>query len=96
MRITFALPDVANLSGGLRVVSQYTRHLLQQGHQVSFAVRRPRYAPSRKRKLLNLTGLGRPTPPLAPNIRRAHANSAAYAEAANRIKTPPMTGKTHM
>lgn len=70
MRITFALPDVANLSGGLRVVSQYTRHLLQQGHQVSFAVRRPRYAPSRKRKLLNLTGLGRPTPPLG--LSRGH------------------------
>lgn len=62
MRITFALPDLSNLSGGLRVVAQYTRHLLDQGHSVSFAVRRPSYAPSWKRQVLNMIGLGRPTP----------------------------------
>ncbi|MDQ1902465.1 glycosyltransferase family 4 protein [Paracoccus sp. WLY502] len=64
MRITFALPELSNLAGGLRVVAQYTRHLLDQGHSVSFAVRRPRYTPSRKRQILNIMGLGRPTPPL--------------------------------
>ncbi len=66
MRITFALPELSNLSGGLRVVAQYSRHLLDQGHDVSFVVRRPRHMPSRKRQLLNLMGLGRPTPPLEP------------------------------
>ena len=66
MRITFALPELSNLSGGLRVVAQYTRHLLDQGHEISFVVRRPRHAPGWKRRLLNLAGLGRPTPPLDP------------------------------
>lgn len=64
MRITFALPEISGLSGGLRVVAQYTRHLLDQGHEVSFAVRRPNHVPGPKRRLLNLLGLGRPTLPL--------------------------------
>ena len=66
MRFTFALPELSGLSGGLRVAAQYTRHLLEQGHQVSFAVRRPGHEPGPKRRLLNLAGLGRPTLPLEP------------------------------
>ena len=89
MRITFALPELSNLSGGLRVVAQYTRHLLDQGHEISFVVRRPRHAPGWKRRLLNLAGLGRPTPPLDPE--RGHFQGidvpVIHLDEARRVRT---------
>ncbi len=61
MKITFALPGIDGLSGGLRVVAQYARHLLDQGHEVTLTIRRPSREPGRKQKLLNILGFGKPT-----------------------------------
>lgn len=66
MRITFALPELSGLSGGFRVIAQYTRHLLDQGHEVGFAVRRFNHVPGPRRLFLNLIGLRRPVSPLGP------------------------------
>lgn len=57
MKITFALPQIDGLYGGLRVVAQYSRHLLDRGHEVTLAIRRPSHEPGRKQKLLNMLGL---------------------------------------
>ena len=65
MRVTFALPEMTILSGGLRVVAQYARHLLDQGHDVSLVVRRPKHMPGPRRRLLGQLGLGRFAPPLS-------------------------------
>lgn len=60
MKITLALPGIDGLFGGLRVVAQYSRHLVAQGHEITLAVRRPSLEPGRKKKLLNMLGLGGP------------------------------------
>ncbi|MBU2958929.1 glycosyltransferase family 4 protein [Paracoccus sp. 1_MG-2023] len=65
MKISFALPELGNRSGGLRVVAQYARHLLDQGHEVRLVVRRPRHMPGPRRRLLGRLGLGPLAPPLA-------------------------------
>ncbi|WP_265501130.1 glycosyltransferase family 4 protein [Paracoccus beibuensis] len=67
MRVTFALPEMTILSGGLRVVAQYARHLLDQGHDVSLVIRRPKHMPGPRRRLLGQLGLGRHAPPLSPD-----------------------------
>lgn len=41
MRITFALPGLDGLSGGLRVAAQYAGYLQAQGHAVTLVARRP-------------------------------------------------------
>lgn len=61
MKVTFALPGIDGMSGGLRVVAQYSRHLLDQGHEVTLAIHRPSQEPGRKQKLLNMLGLRKPT-----------------------------------
>lgn len=70
MRITFALPGLDSLSGGMRVISQYAHHLRDQGHHLTLAVRRPGCAPGRKLRLLGRFGLAGKAPPLSP--RRGH------------------------
>lgn len=52
MRITFALPQIAALAGGMRVVAQYIRHLQERGHEVSLVIRRPNHMPGPRRRLL--------------------------------------------
>lgn len=65
MKITFALPEMNATSGGLRVVAQYSRHLLDQGHELAFVIRRPRDVPGPARRLLGRLGLGRYAKPLS-------------------------------
>ncbi len=65
MKITFALPEMHATSGGLRVVAQYTSHLLDQGHEVAFVVRRPWAMPGPARRLLGRLDLGRRAKPLS-------------------------------
>ncbi len=64
MRITFALPETNLMTGGLRVIAQYSMHLEAQGHEVVLAVRRPDRMLGRRQKLLKLMGLHKPYPPL--------------------------------
>lgn len=47
MRVSFAVPGINGLSGGLRVVAQYAYHLQKNGHQVSLLIRRPGGLPGR-------------------------------------------------
>lgn len=65
MRITFALPGLPGMVGGLRVVAQYAAHLEAQGHQVTLAVRRPAPDLGRRLKLLSMLRLWSPYPPLS-------------------------------
>lgn len=67
MRVTFALPQIHILAGGLRIVAEYTRHLLEQGHEISFVVRRPNHMPGPRRRLLSHLGLARCAAPLSPD-----------------------------
>lgn len=57
MRITFALPGIEAMGGGLRVVAQYAAHLEAQGHVVTLAIRRPEPLLGRRQRLLTLIGL---------------------------------------
>ena len=57
MRITFALPGLDGLSGGLRVVSQYARHLQAQGHDVTLVVRNPGPVPGLRDRLRRIVGI---------------------------------------
>lgn len=67
LKITFALPEMHATSGGLRVVAQYSRHLLERGHEVAFVIRRPRAMPGPARRFLGHFGLGRHAKPLLPD-----------------------------
>lgn len=62
MRITFAVPGLAGLAGGLRVVSQYAAHLQAQGHQLTLAVQRPHILLPKRRRLARALGLERTQP----------------------------------
>lgn len=65
MRITFALPKLDGLSGGLRVAAQYAAHLRDRGHQVTLVCRRPEPVRIGKRLAIRrFLGLAR-TPPFA-------------------------------
>lgn len=62
MRITFALPGLAAMVGGLRVVAQYAAYLEAKGHEVTLVTRRPKPALGRRQKLLSMLGLRDPYP----------------------------------
>ena len=66
MRITFALPGLSGLAGGLRVVAQHAAYLSSSGHQVTLVVRFPGPALVGQRlRLKRWLGLARmvPLPP---------------------------------
>lgn len=66
MRITFALPGLDGLSGGLRVAAQYAAYLSGRGHQVTLAARRPLALPGKRLAVKRFLGLAR-TAPLSGN-----------------------------
>lgn len=78
MRITFALPGIAAMGGGLRVVAQYAAHLEAQGHVVTLAIRRPEPLLGRRQKLLTMIGLRKRYAPM-PMGRGYFSNLKAQA-----------------